>query len=241
MRFAVEPSPKGGYQVVSEAVAMPVSHHDTEEEALERAAAYDAASEAQATDELELRDGACVLVRPLTSDDKALLQEGFAQLSPESRYMRFLGAKKRLSIEELELLTDVDHHDCEALGALDAETGEGLAVARYFRDRGRPDAAEAAVTVADAWQGRGLGSAMLRRLVERAREEGIQRFTATLFTENRDMLNLFQRVGEVRTMAGDGSTHEIEVELPLEREALGSAMRAAAEGDARVDPRKPGS
>ena len=82
---------------------------------------------------------------------------------------------------------------------------------------------------------------MLRRLVERGREAGIQRFTATLFTENRDVLHLFQRVGEVRTVAGDGSTHEIEVELPLEREALGSAMRAAAEGDARVDPGKPGS
>jgi RimJ/RimL family protein N-acetyltransferase len=241
MRFAVEPSPKGGYQVVSETVAMTVSQHDTEEEALERAAAYGAASRGQATDELELRDGTRVLVRPMTADDKALLQEGFAQLSPESRYMRFLGAKKRLSIEELELLTEIDHHDREALGALDPETGEGMAVARYFRDPDHPESAEAAVTVVDAWQGRGLGSALLRRLVERAREEDIERFTATLFTENRDMLHLFERIGEVRTVGREGSTHEIEIEFPLDREALGSAMRAAAEGAARVDPPTPAS
>jgi RimJ/RimL family protein N-acetyltransferase len=179
--------------------------------------------------EVELRDGTRVPVRPMTSDDKGMLQEAFAHLSPQSRYMRFLGAKKRLSVEELEQLTEVDHHDSEALWALDPSTGEGIAVARYFRERGCSDAAEAAITVADAWQGRGLGSAMLRRLVERAREEGIERFTATLFTDNRDMLHLFERIGDMRIVGRDGSTYEIEVEFPLEADALGSTMRAAAE------------
>jgi RimJ/RimL family protein N-acetyltransferase len=231
MRFAVEPSPKGGYQVVSGELAAPVSHHDTEEEALERAAAYAAAGAALATDEVALRDGTRVLVRPMTGDDKGALQEAMMRLSPESRYMRFLAMKKHFSEDELAALTEIDHHDAEALTAIDPATGDVIAVARYFRERDHPGTAEAAVTLADAWQGRGLGSAMLRRLVERAREEGIERFTATLFTENRDMLHLFQRVGDVRVAGRDGSTYEIEVAFPLDPAALGPAMKAAAGGE----------
>ena len=66
-----------------------------------------------------LRDGSAVLIRQVQSADAPLLADGFARLSDASRQMRFLTKKKELSPAELRYFTDVDHHDHEALGALD--------------------------------------------------------------------------------------------------------------------------
>src|SRR4051812_5899328 len=65
-----------------------------------------------------LRDGETLLIRPVTPADAPLLADGFARLSPRSRRLRFLGPKKMLTSRELRQLTDIDHHDHEALGAL---------------------------------------------------------------------------------------------------------------------------
>ena len=83
-----------------------------------------------------------------------------------------------LSAAQLDYLVDVDHHDHEAIVAVDPISGEGLAVARYIRSNEDAEVAEVAVTVADDWQGRGLGRALLDRLSYRARREGVRRFTA---------------------------------------------------------------
>ena len=66
-----------------------------------------------------LRDGSRVLIRQVRSAGAALLADGFSRLSPQSRWMRFLGGKGTLTAAELHYLTDVDHHDHEALGALE--------------------------------------------------------------------------------------------------------------------------
>jgi RimJ/RimL family protein N-acetyltransferase len=190
-------------------------------------------------DEVRLRDGSMVLVRPIAADDKDLLSAAFEALSPESRYLRFLGTKKRLTQGELRFLTEVDHSDHEALVAIEPGSGEGVGVARYVRDPDAPAAAEAAVTVVDAWQGRGLGTELLRRLVQRAREEGVERFTAELFTDNRDMLDLFAAAGEVTVTGRFGPTEAISVVLPADHDALMPGLRAAARGDvsSRADGR----
>ena len=108
-----------------------------------------------------LRDGSRVDVRPARPDDRELLREGFERLSPESRYRRFLVPVTTISERWLTYLTNVDHHDHEALAALDPVTGRGVGVARYVRSEHRRDVAEAAVVVADDWQGRGLGTLLL--------------------------------------------------------------------------------
>ena len=122
-----------------------------------------------------LRDGSKVLIRQVQPADAQLLADGFARLSPQSRRMRFLARKDQLSVAELRYLTDVDHHDHEALGALDQADGRGVGVARYVRDSDDPHAAEIAVTIVDDWQGRGLGTELLTRLSARARSEEIGR------------------------------------------------------------------
>jgi RimJ/RimL family protein N-acetyltransferase len=142
-----------------------------------------------------LRDGSEVLIRPIQSADAPLLADGFARLSDRSRQMRFLTVKKELSPAEWRYLTEVDHHDHEALGAADPAGGHGVGVARYVRSAEDPQAAEIAVTVVDEWQGRGLGTELLAQLSERARSEGICRFTGLVAADNVAMVRLARRIG----------------------------------------------
>jgi RimJ/RimL family protein N-acetyltransferase len=141
-----------------------------------------------------LRDGSAVLIRPVRSADAPLVADGFARLSARSRQLRFLTPKKELSPAELRYFTDVDHHDHEALGALDHADGRGVGIARYVRDTDDRQAAEIAVTVIDDWQGRGLGTELVAQLSDRARSEGIRRFTALVAADNPAMANMLRNV-----------------------------------------------
>jgi RimJ/RimL family protein N-acetyltransferase len=168
---------------------------------------------------VRLRDGSAVLIRPVRPADDGLLADGFTRLSDRSRRMRFLGPKEALSAAELRYFTDVDHRDHEALGALDHARGGGVGIARYVRDRDDPRTAEIAVTVIDDWQGRGLGTELLARLSERARQEGIGRFTAAVSADNAPMAGLLRNFGGDLTRREFG-TLEYEVELRRARHLL---------------------
>jgi RimJ/RimL family protein N-acetyltransferase len=159
-----------------------------------------------------LRDGSKVVIRQVRSADAPLLADGFARLSPESRRLRFLRRKDALSAAELRYFTDVDHHDHEALGALDRAGGRGVGVARYVRDADDPHAAEIAVTVVDDWQGRGLGTELLAQLSGRARAEGIRRFTALASADNVVVAALLRGAGAGLVRREHG-TVEYEIEL----------------------------
>ena len=214
MRCYVEPSPAGGYFVRIRGEAAPVSRHDTEEEAEAAAAAYERGLAREDTVEhVLLTDGSEVLIRAVRPDDKPLFVTGFSDLSPESVRTRFLASRPALNLQELAFFTEIDHVDHEAIGALDATTRKAVGVARYVREDERPHIAEAALTVADAWQRRGLGDKLLRRLRDRATANGIRQFTALLFADNVAMLKLFGRLGEVTISSRDGSVIEISVEL----------------------------
>src|SRR5499427_5432480 len=161
---------------------------------------------------VKLRDGSKVLIRQVQPADAALLADGFARLSGKSRQMRFLARKDRLSAAELRYFTDLDHRDHEALGALDQAEGRGEGVARYLRDAEDPRAAEVAVTIVDDWQGRGLGAELLARLSDRARSEGICRFTALVAEDNRAMAGLLRTMSASLTGRSHGTA---EYEIPL--------------------------
>jgi GNAT superfamily N-acetyltransferase len=109
-------------------------------------------------DRFETVDGILLTVRPISSDDKSALLDAFRHLSQRSVYRRFLAPVKTLTESELAYLTELDHTGHEALVAV-AETGEIVGVARYVRDPEDRERAEAAVTVLDDWQGRGVGTA----------------------------------------------------------------------------------
>jgi RimJ/RimL family protein N-acetyltransferase len=142
-----------------------------------------------------LRDGSEVLIRPIGAADAPLLADGFTRLSARSRQMRFLTAKRELSPAELRYFTEINHHDHEALGAVDRASGRGVGVARYVRSAEDAQSAEIAVTVVDEWQRRGLGTKLVGQLSERAREEGIRRFTALVAADNVAVAELARTVG----------------------------------------------
>jgi RimJ/RimL family protein N-acetyltransferase len=159
-----------------------------------------------------LRDGSRVLIRQVQPADAALLAEGFARLSARSRWMRFLAPKRELSPAELRYLTEIDHHDHEAIGAVNLADGRGVGVARFIRDAADPQAADLAVTVIDAWQGRGVGTELLTRLADRARQEGVRRFTAVAFADNVAVAGLLRRAGG-RVVCREYDTFEYELVL----------------------------
>lgn len=166
----------------------------------------------QLRERLQLADGSEVVIRPLERGDRAGIKAAIGRLSDESRYFRFASAKPRLSERELDRLVDVDHHRHEALVAIDAATGEGVAVVRYVELNGESGAVEVAATVIDDWQGRGLGGAMMARLAQRAREEGHRALRASTLAENRRSIAMLLRAGFKSRMRG-GTLREYE--LPL--------------------------
>jgi GNAT superfamily N-acetyltransferase len=170
-----------------------------------------------------LRDGSHVRVRQIRRGDKELLLRGFERLSPESRYRRFLTPTARLGGAMLRYLTEIDHHDHEALIAIDEATGEALGVARYVREVERPDAADVAVTVIDDWQGKGLGTLLLEVLSARARDEAVTRFTALMLATNDEMIDLFKHLAPVRVL--DRVDGRIEIEVPIPVIGLAPALR----------------
>ena len=180
---------------------------------------------------VRLSDGATLVIRPIESDDRDLLRAGFEQLSEHSRYMRFQTPLASLSDQQLAYLTEVDHHDHEALLALAHEDGEEIVgVARFVRLS--DVVAECAVVVADHWQERGVGSALLDRLVDRARDEGVERFTALVLAENAEAMRLLERLGDT-VQRRVGSQVELDIELPKPRQTspqMKLVLRSAARG-----------
>jgi GNAT superfamily N-acetyltransferase len=161
-----------------------------------------------------LRDGASIQIRPIRPEDREGLAAGFARLSAESRYRRFFTGTAQLTDRDLDYLVHVDHRDHEALLAIDPASRDGVGVARYVRTG--PDTAEPAVVVADDWQGRGVGEALLRRLVERARAEGIRRFEAPVLAGNTDAIRAFERLGGI-VVASERGEVTLLIELPDRR------------------------
>lgn len=140
-----------------------------------------------------LSDGTAVVIRPIAADDKQELQDGLHRLSVETVQRRFLVPKVRFTKAELRYLTEVDGHDHVAL-VVESERWPGMivAVARYVRLDADPDTAEAAIVVADALQGLGLGTLLAERLAAAARIHGICRFTAEMLGDNRPAQRLME-------------------------------------------------
>ncbi|QRN96516.1 N-acetyltransferase [Archangium violaceum] len=146
---------------------------------------------------LALADGTEVELRLVQPADAELLLEGFERLSPRSRIGRFHAAKPRLSEHEVHYLTAVDGEQHLALGAVSVGPegqGRGLGIARFIRLAPASEVAEAAITVVDAAQGKGLGRILLERLMEAARERGVERFECHIQPGNAAMVRLLNRL-----------------------------------------------
>jgi len=147
-----------------------------------------------------LRDGTTMHVRPLRPDDADAIQRFQEAQSERSAYFRFFAPVRRLTDRELNRLTHLDQRDRVALVAVRPGADEGgrpredvLGVARY--DKVSPTEAEVAFNIADAMQGKGLGSVLLEHVAAAARERGVRRFTADVLPQNSSMLAVFRDAG----------------------------------------------
>jgi GNAT superfamily N-acetyltransferase len=161
-------------------------------------------------DVILLRDGARLVVRPIEAADADALVALHARLSADTIYRRYFGVRPHLSPTEVERFTRVDGRTRFALVALQA--ADLVAVARY---EGRPGdrSAELAVVVDDALQHRGVGRLMLERLVDVAREAGIESLVADVLAGNAAMLALLRTLGLPRRTETDGDTVTVLVDL----------------------------
>ena len=180
-----------------------------------------------------LADGTRVLVRPLAPDDRDELVARYGELSSQSRRLRFVSAPAHLSERLLEHLFDVDYVDRHALVAtlIDEPGSPSVGIARYFRSRSEPTMADAAVTVIDAHQGRGIGTLLLTSLVGAAVANGVEVFTADVLWDNSGLLDALRAVG-AEVVPGEPGLAAVRVELPpnpdrLRDSALYEVMRIA--------------
>ena len=181
-----------------------------------------------------LRSGDVVRIRQIRPGDAPALVRAYANLGDQSRYRRFFTAMPELPEATLKAAVEVDHTDHEALVALPLLSAEIVGECRFIRLPDQPDTAEVGVTVVDAWQGRGLGFALLALLSERALEAGIEYFSAEVLAENRTMLALLPSLGHVETES-HGPVVAASVELAEPPHQPGpdflDLLTAAARGD----------
>jgi acetyl coenzyme A synthetase (ADP forming)-like protein len=139
-----------------------------------------------------LRSGSTLRLRPIKPDDAPALLDFYKRLSPDSLYFRFFSMPK-IDMEKAQGFCRVDYDSFFAL--VGEVSGRIVAVAHYFRDPRRPERAEVAFTVEDALQGQGVGTRLLERLAEIAREHGISIFEAEVLGHNRRMIDVFHGCG----------------------------------------------
>jgi len=161
--------------------------------------------------EIALADGARLPLRSIRPDDAPRLVRFFHGLSERSRYQRFMQHLNALPPSLLERFTNVDQRRSLALVVLDPAGGEFVAVGRYAPTGGGANA-EFALTVADAWQAKGIGRRLLERLCDLARRAGYQALYGRILDDNREMLDLAAKLGFTR-QARDGT--ELIVVRPL--------------------------
>ena len=150
-------------------------------------------------------------VRPIRADDAPLVVRFFQGLSQRSRYQRFMQHLHSLPPDLLERFTNVDYRRALALLVLDPAGRELIAVGRYAPTHEEGNA-EFALTVADAWQAKGIGRILLARLCELARSAGYRALYGRILDDNREMLDLAAKLGFTR-QAREGT--ELIVVRPL--------------------------
>lgn len=162
-------------------------------------------------------------VRQIRDADKAALLDLFERLTPQSRMRRFLAPKPALSRRELVYLTELDRVRHAAFVAV-APDGAFVGVARYACAVGETAVADIAFAVADAWQGRGVGTALARVLVDHACANGITRLHATTLPDNGPARKLLKGMGFTVRGIAEGV---LEVELDLVATVCAGRARAA--------------
>ena len=162
---------------------------------------------------VELLDGTSVAYHAIAPENASALQRFHHRLSERSIYLRFFAAKPELSEREADYFTNVDGINRFALVALDPERPEEIIGVVSFDREGTSERAEYAAEVEDRWQGRGLGMALTRHLIEAALKRGITTFAGIVLRENTRMLHLFRDLGLPERLRYEDGIEYVEIDL----------------------------
>lgn len=160
-----------------------------------------------------LRDGKQVEIRALRPEDEATMLAAIERTSAQSLQRRFFVMKRHFSEKERDFFMNVDFKNHVAIVAL-AKEGDRTVIAgggRYIVFE--PGRAEMAFVVVDAWQGKGIGSILMRHLAKLAKEAGLQELTAEVLHENTAMRKVFEKFGFTAVQHRDPQTLHLVLKL----------------------------
>jgi len=156
-----------------------------------------------------LPSGGRVLVRPVRMTDEGPLKRLFYELSDESNDARFLMYKRTHPHEKMQALVDSDYESSMGLVVCQEESSDIIAMSRYDLDAATK-LADVAFVVRDDWQGKGIGTALLKRMAEIARARGVLGFRADVLSTNKSMLMLFHKSGLEMKSRREGAVHHLQ-------------------------------
>jgi len=162
-----------------------------------------------------LIDGSSATLRPIRGSDMELERAFVRNLSPLSKFKRFMGELKELSPEQLHKFTHLDHYREAAYVVIRSTVAgeEEIGVGRFVIGAGG-EICEFAVTVADAWQSKGVGGRLMRALLQEARARGLKRMEGLVLASNRRMLDFARKLGfTVHLNEQDSSVRVVRREL----------------------------
>jgi GNAT superfamily N-acetyltransferase len=149
------------------------------------------------------------LLRPVRLSDEDHLRDLLYRLSDESTYKRFFSYKRYHPHDELQKLVDLDYAENMALvGEIPGEEAQIIGISRYDVDPATK-LGDIAFVVRDEWQGKGVGTVLMRRMTEIARARGLAGFSADVLADNHTMLDIFHRSGLYVFTRREGSTYSL--------------------------------
>jgi acetyl coenzyme A synthetase (ADP forming)-like protein len=178
-----------------------------------------------------LREGGTVHIRPIVPADADALQVFVHDMSSESSYFRFFRVKRALQPDELKAYTELDYKiDMAFVAIVDDQL---VGVGRYNAMKDDPTSAEIAFTVADEYQGKGIGTLLVFRVAAYARAVGVERFRAYLLADNHAMMRVFRNAGFPLKRAIDEGVYTVDIpteesESVLEAEGKAEQISTAA-------------
>jgi RimJ/RimL family protein N-acetyltransferase len=140
--------------------------------------------------------GKTITVRPMCHADAGMEQEFVRRLSPQSRHYRFLGAVRELSPKEISRFCDVDgHHSMAFVATVEEDKRPRIIGVSRYAPNADSGAREIAITVADDWQRRGIGTQLAKVLIRHAQEHGVRKLYSVDLADNSDMRSLAHDLG----------------------------------------------
>lgn len=178
--------------------------------------------------EMTLRDGRRVLIRPILPGDAPELADAIKTADPDTLRSRFLGGPPPVTPALLAHLTVIDYVQRFALVAIDMVTGRGVAIARY--EPAGEGVADIAIVVRPGWRRVGLATTLVLLLARAAAERGIHTFSASYLAENRPVAALVEDAGGLARQVIEQGIAEFWLTLNRQGPAMGPSGKSGGQG-----------